>query len=99
MDISWVRRIGSQLDYKGGGQCREMYRARGGYPVPNDECHRSFEGLFQLRLAVIVRLRFWGGGFDLNTRTGVLEKSLRSRRCEGVDAVDLDGHCLDIALS
>lgn len=29
------------------------------YPVPNDECGGAFKGLFELGLAVVVRLSFW----------------------------------------
>lgn len=89
MDISCVSRIGSQLDWEKGSVARDV-SSEGDYPVPDDKGHRSLEGLFHLGLAVIVRLRFGRGRFDMAT----LQKRLWSGRCEGVDAVDLEGHGL-----
>ena len=88
----WVKRMGSQLDC-GEVSARETCIEPATYPVPNDEGDRAFEGLFHLALAVIAL-----GRGRLATRR--LEKWLTwSNWGECVDAVDLDGHWLDMAVS
>ena len=69
------------------------------YPVPNDEGDGAFEGLFHLELAVAVVGR--GRLGPVGTRR--LEKWLGIHEWSGcgecMDAVDLDGHWLDMAVS
>ena len=69
------------------------------YPVPNDEGDGAFEGLFHLGLAVVVV----GRGRLGSVGTLRLEKWLGIHEWSGcgerMDAVDLDGHWLDMAVS
>lgn len=83
--------MGSQLDC-GEASARETCTELATHPVPNDECDGAFEGLFHLALAVVAL-----GRGRLDTRR--LEKWLTSGCGECVDAVDLDGHWLDMAVS
>jgi hypothetical protein len=52
VDMSWVRRMGSQLNC-GEASARETCIEPETYPVPNDEGDGASEGLFHLALVVI----------------------------------------------